>query len=160
FIVLLGGVSLGQVLQALLVVAATVLAAGSLGSLVALWRERTFQALALTTLFLVLYLCLARGLGVLPDLFPGLNGFDAVTWQRRLGPFAATQSVQAPEEAVGAGLAPAYGFAATMVLLSVGLNGLGLWKLRVWNPSGEPIMQRERPEDIDAKDAELAKDET
>jgi ABC-type transport system involved in multi-copper enzyme maturation permease subunit len=160
FIVLLGGVSLGQVLQALLVVAATVLAAGSLGSLVALWRERTFQALALTTLFLVLYLCLARGLGVLPDLFPGLTGFDAAKWQRRLDPFAALQSVQAPEEALEAGLAPAYGFTATMVMLSVALNGLALWKLRVWNPSGEPIMQRERPEDIDAKDAELAKDET
>ncbi len=47
-----------------------------------------------------------------------------------------------------------------MLLLSAALNGLGLYKLRVWNPSGEPIMQRERPEAIDAKDAELAKDAT
>jgi ABC-type transport system involved in multi-copper enzyme maturation permease subunit len=160
FIILLGGVSLGQVLQALLIVAATVLAAGSLGSLVALWRERTFQALALTTLFLVLYLCLARGLTVVPELFPALAGFDAVKWQRWLDPFRALQSVQAPTETLEAGVAPAYGFTAMMLLLSGALNALGLYKLRVWNPSGEPIMQAERPEDIDAKDAELAKDES
>jgi ABC-type transport system involved in multi-copper enzyme maturation permease subunit len=44
-IMLLGGVSLLQVAQAALVLAATALAAGSVGSLVALWRDRTFQAL-------------------------------------------------------------------------------------------------------------------
>src|SRR5205807_4325231 len=53
---LLGGVTGEQVLQAAVVLAATALAAGSLGLLVALWREKTFQALALTVLFLVLYL--------------------------------------------------------------------------------------------------------
>jgi ABC-type transport system involved in multi-copper enzyme maturation permease subunit len=160
FIILLGGVSLAQVLQALLVVAATVLAAGSLGSVVALWRERTFQALALTTLFLVLYLCLARGLVAVPELSPALADFDAARWQRWLDPFRALQSVQAPSETLVARMPPAYGFAGVMVLLSVLLNGLALWKLRVWNPSGEPIMQRERPEEIDAKDAELARDES
>src|ERR1044071_2722461 len=28
------------------------------------------------------------------------------------------------------------------------LNGVGIWKLRKWNPSGEPIMQREGPQDV------------
>jgi hypothetical protein len=32
------------------------------------------------------------------------------------------------------------------------LNGLAILKLRVWNPSGEPIIQRERIEDEDVKD--------
>jgi ABC-type Na+ efflux pump permease subunit len=45
---LLGGVSPRQVFEALFVVAAASLAAGSLGGLIALWRDRTFQALALT----------------------------------------------------------------------------------------------------------------
>src|SRR5438270_718088 len=45
--------------------ATTALAAGSLGALIALWRDRTFQALALTVLFLVLYLCLALNLTAL-----------------------------------------------------------------------------------------------
>ena len=30
-----------------------------------------------------------------------------------------------------------------MLGLSVLLNGWAIWKLRVWNPSGEPIMQRD-----------------
>ena len=34
-----------------------------------------------------------------------------------------------------------------MLLFSVLLNLWGIVRLRVWNPSGEPIMQRERPED-------------
>jgi hypothetical protein len=45
----------------------------------------------------------------------------------------------------------AYGFALTMLALSVGLNGFGIWKLRKWNPSGEPVQQREAPEDTDDK---------
>ena len=49
-------------------------------------------------------------------------------------------------------LAPAYGFALTMLGLSLVLNLVGVIMLRVWNPSGEPIMQREVPEDVDGKD--------
>jgi len=41
---------------------------------------------------------------------------------------------------------PAYGFALVMILISVGLMAWGIARLRVWNPSGEPIMQRELPE--------------
>ena len=40
-----------------------------------------------------------------------------------------------------------------MVLLSALLNAWGVVKLRVWNPSGEPVMQRERPdEEAEAKE--------
>jgi hypothetical protein len=46
-------------------------------------------------------------------------------------------------------LAPAYGFTLVMLLFSALLNSWGLVRLRVWNPSGEPIMQRERPEDVE-----------
>src|SRR5712691_2486081 len=42
-IMLLGGVDVTQVLKATLILATTALAAGSLGGLVALWREKTFQ---------------------------------------------------------------------------------------------------------------------
>ena len=60
-----------QVLQVMLIVAATTLAAGSLGGLVALWRDRTFQSLALTVLFLVLYWGVVWGLAALPGADPG-----------------------------------------------------------------------------------------
>ena len=49
-IVLFGGVSFEQILRVFAVTFVTALAAGSLGSTIALWREKTFQTLALTAL--------------------------------------------------------------------------------------------------------------
>src|SRR5262249_26044308 len=59
----------------------------------------------------------------------------------------ALQSVVEPPAEDGPALAPAYGFGLSMLLLSVLLNGWAIRRLRVWNPSGEPVQQRERPED-------------
>ncbi|HXG12889.1 MAG TPA: ABC transporter permease [Gemmataceae bacterium] len=158
-IVLLGGVAPWQVFQAVLVLAALALAAGSLGGLVALWRDKTFQALALTVLFLVLYLCLVEGLAVVPALASRvpwaeslLANFDVAGWQEWLGPRQALQSVLEPAEQAQAGLAPAFGFGIMMVLFSILLNIWGIVRLRAWNPSGEPIMQREVPDEEEEKD--------
>jgi ABC-type transport system involved in multi-copper enzyme maturation permease subunit len=193
-IVLLGGVSLAQVGQMLLVLAGAALAAGSLGGLVALWRDRTFQALALTVLFLVLYLCLVQypaallafGLAALAAwgayvlagrLAPrkwlalvllvggsvlGLAAAGGLGWflqqaewfqqaqptlRAWLDPIQAWLSVLTPAASEGAFvIAPAYAFAGAMLVLSVLLNFWGILRLRVWNPSGEPIMQREQPD--------------
>src|SRR5262249_58665157 len=74
-------------------------------------------------------------------------GRVAEQYQAWLDPFQALDSVhQPPEDAPGA-VPPAYGFAAVMALFAVLLNGYGLLRLRVWNPSGEPVQQREQPED-------------
>ena len=74
FLTFLGGVAAYQVGQATLVLAATALAAGATGTLVALWRDKTFPALALTVLSLVLYLVLARGLTLWPaEDLPGIS---------------------------------------------------------------------------------------
>ena len=62
-LLLLGGITPEQVINAWLVLLATSLAAGSLGGLVALWRDKTFQALALSVLALVLYVCAVQALG-------------------------------------------------------------------------------------------------
>ena len=145
---LLGGVSGEQVAQAGLVLLATSLAAGSLGGLVALWREKTFQALALSVLALVFYMCIVQAIGFIGPLVAGGN----VNWsmvQAWFDPFMALRYVLEPP--VGrSGLAPAYVFAAAMLGICVLLNGIGIWKLRKWNPSGEPIMQRETPTDEEA----------
>jgi ABC-type Na+ efflux pump permease subunit len=147
-LLLLGGIALHQVFQALLIVTATTLAAGSLGGLIALWRDRTFQSLALTVLFLVLYLCVVQAIRFLPSIIPTLTPADASSLQQWLDPFLALQSVVNPLPAsLAPVLAPAYGYTLSMVTLAVLLNGWGLIKLRVWNPSGEPIMQREAPTD-------------
>jgi ABC-type transport system involved in multi-copper enzyme maturation permease subunit len=145
-LLLLGGVSPHQVVQGTVVLGATALAAGSLGGLIALWRERTFQSLALTVLLLVLYLCLVRGLPGLLGL-AGVSAAGAERVQQWLDPFLALRLVQDPMTSLEPGLSPAYGFGLVMVALSVALNGWGLLRLRVWNPSGEPIMQREIPDE-------------
>jgi ABC-type transport system involved in multi-copper enzyme maturation permease subunit len=141
FLLLLGGVSLQQVIQAVLVAAATSLAAASLGGLVALWRDRTFQSLALTVLLLVFYLCLARGAALLLGLIPALADQPVLAC---LDPFEALRAVHDP---LASGFAPAYVFVGVMVVLSVMLNAWGVLRLRVWNPSGEPVQQREQPDE-------------
>jgi ABC-type transport system involved in multi-copper enzyme maturation permease subunit len=199
-LLLLGGVAPAQGIQAVLVIAATVLAAGSLGGLIALWRDRTFPALALTVLFLVLYLGLSLNLPaflalVAPTVIalPGLGlvarkassprtrrllsaGLVALVliaafplwwflseWNDLqaaapaavsfLNPFIALEQVVNPPLGDEAPAVPAaYGCAAVMLVLSAILNGWGILWLRVWNPSGEPIMQRESPEDADAEE--------
>src|SRR5207249_2933348 len=88
-LLLLGGVAPHQVAQAALIMLATAVAAGSLGSLVALWREKTFPTLALTVLFLVLYGCLVQALGAVPSP-PGL---EIGAWKKWLDPFVALNSV-------------------------------------------------------------------
>lgn len=144
-ILLLGGVSVAQVTQAVVVLAATSVAAGSLGALVALWRERTFQALALAVLALVFYLLIVQGVSLLGRLTTEQNWSLATAW---LDPYTAMLYVLEPPSSEPT-IPPAYGFAISMVGLSIFLNGFGIWKLRKWNPSGEPLQQREAPEDTE-----------
>jgi ABC-type transport system involved in multi-copper enzyme maturation permease subunit len=152
-LLLLGGIGPSQIVKAAAIVLGTSLAAGALGATVALWRDRTFQSLALTVLFLVLYLLLVRGLGVLGGA--AAVGERVAAVQEWLDPFLALHSAHQaiPEEQV---LAPAYGFALVMAGFSVLLTLFAMARLRVWNPSGEPIMQRERPEDAVDRESEVA----
>ena len=57
---LFGGVSFGQIARVFAVTLATAVVAGSLGSTLALWREKTFQALAMTVLALVFWLAVGE----------------------------------------------------------------------------------------------------
>ncbi len=148
---LLGGVAPIQIAQAALVLAATALAAGAVGNMLALWREKTFQSLALSVLFLILYFCCVRALSVVPSVLPQFVSLEAIgRVQSWLDPFLAMGSVV--ESAGSSRIHPAYGFAAAMVVLSSALAGWSILRLRVWNPSGEPIMQREAPEVTEEKD--------
>lgn len=147
-LMLLGGIDPFQIGEAMLVLGTTALAAGSLGGLVALWRDKTFQALAMTVLFLVLYLCLVQALPFIPaalDAFDLDIGIDANAMRQcksLLDPFTALGEVLDPPDRAD-GVNAAQYFAVAMLALAALLNGLGILMLRVWNPSGEPIMQRE-----------------
>src|SRR5262249_31982469 len=64
-LMILGGIDPLQIAATALILLTTALAAGSLGGLVALWRDKTFQALAMTVLILVLFMCLVQAIPLL-----------------------------------------------------------------------------------------------
>jgi ABC-type Na+ efflux pump permease subunit len=146
-LLLLGGIDPEQVLQAVLILTATAFGSGSLGGLVALWRERTFQSLALAVLFLVLYLCLVEAVGFIP----GVPAGPAKMIQTWLDPFRALAAVLEPPEGSRV-IHPAYVYFVVMMAIGAGINLLGIVRLRKWNPRGEPIIQREKPADEEDKD--------
>jgi ABC-type transport system involved in multi-copper enzyme maturation permease subunit len=141
--VLFGGVSGGQVLRVFAVTLVSALAAGSLGSLLALWREKTFQTLALTVLCLLAWPAAC----------------EAVRWSYAEGgwqAFAATAAspihaiLGATQPMTGAGgwlenAANAYLLVAAAA--AVLLNGLAILGIRRWNPTREAARgpQEEHP---------------
>jgi ABC-type transport system involved in multi-copper enzyme maturation permease subunit len=159
-LLLLGGIPPEQVFNAWLVLLATAFAAGSLGGLIALWRDKTFQSLALSVLALVLYVCAVELVGLLgyiadphPEASALARTLAAVDWpavQTWLDPIRALVSTLSPE--IHGRVPPVYVYVGVMIGWSVLLNAWGVYKLRVWNPGGEPIMQRETPEEEEAKD--------
>jgi ABC-type transport system involved in multi-copper enzyme maturation permease subunit len=159
-VLLLGGVTGQQVAQAALVLAGACLAAGSLGCLVALWRDQTFPTLALTVLLLVLYFCGVRALAGVPviaswfslSLDPALFQ-DVQLW---FDPYQCLHSVLDPPLDFSLPLSPAAGFTACMLLLAAALNGWSIFRLRRWNPSNEPSRRRQRDEEENEKHSSQA----
>jgi len=142
---LLGGVSMAQVVRALLVTLTTALAVGSLGSLLALWREKTFQTLSLTALILVMWTgiweVVAPGL-----LFESWAGISSGTVATAFSPFrailAATQPRIALDSGVGDGVQM---FLLTSLAGAAALNALAIARVRVWNPSREVRPRQDEP---------------
>jgi ABC-type Na+ efflux pump permease subunit len=150
-LLLLGGVSWTQIVLVFVVLCVSALAAGALGNLVAFWREKTFQTLALTVLVLVLYFLLVEALRLVVYLTAGQPLVARIVGnaQNWLNPYRAMAQILLPQHS---GSWPAFSvvpFALTMLAWVTMLSGLAVWKLRVWNPSGEPIQQREAPEEED-----------
>lgn len=131
FVRMLGGVTLPQVLWLEALCIAAAFAAGSWGSLVAFWRDKTFQTLAISVI----------GAG----LFLGV--VEAVDALVATGPLAGVASLLNPYRALGGVLDPlartdlkvpqlsAWRPVASLVLLGVGLTSLTITRLRAWNPS-------------------------
>ena len=141
---LLGGVSAGQILDVIGVTAAAGLLGGSLGLLVALGRDRTFQSLALTVLTLVLALAGVEAIGFAWPDFRILG----VPLTQALDPFKTVLTVVDPVSAsASSGLRPAVVFILASSVLSVILLSFGTVMLRIWNPGrNEPREQREGEE--------------
>jgi ABC-type transport system involved in multi-copper enzyme maturation permease subunit len=133
---LLGGVNWEQIAWVLALCVAVAVAAGSWGAMVAFWREKTFQTLAIGVLGIVGFL------GVV-EATRAVAGDQA--WVSALNPFRTLLTVLDP-------------FARDrdpVALRSVvSLSGLGLvlisvtvWRLRIWNPSRVTYVQPEEETD-------------
>jgi ABC-type transport system involved in multi-copper enzyme maturation permease subunit len=139
-----GGVSFDQIARVFVVTVISVMACGSLGSVIALWREKTFQSLAMTVLVLVLWLGVWEmvGLGALGGQWLGME-----TEQLALAfsPWHAIQEATRPSilsHTSGAGVMVAAvrgiePFVIAGLLLTTLLNGFAIAMVRVWNPSRE-----------------------
>lgn len=144
--VLFGGISVEQIARVFAVTLAGVLVCGSLGSTVALWREKTFQALAMTALVLVLWLAVWEivAAGALGSDWLGL---PCRTWAVAFSPWQAILEAArpAPEASLGWLGHSVNLFLLVAVLISAALNGLAVAMVRVWNPSRQarPIRRDE-----------------
>lgn len=125
---LLGGVTWQQIFWSQAIVFAATLAAGSWGCLVAFWRDKTFQTLAISVLGVVLYVLLTYGFGI--------------SYSRSLAeasPYFGLQQVLDPLALQTSGVVQvsAWPTVVSMLVLSGGLVTLTILKMRVWNPSRE-----------------------
>lgn len=145
---LLGGVSASQILRVQEVTLASALVAGSLGSTFALWRDKTFQALAMTALVIVLWLVGWEivASGALGDQWLGVS---TETWAVAMSAWQAIQAAAHPRfadaSAAGLPIEPVNLFLGASVTATVLLNLLAIALVRVWNPSREA-----RPREADS----------
>jgi ABC-type transport system involved in multi-copper enzyme maturation permease subunit len=135
---LFGGISFSQIGRVYAVTVASVLVCGSLGSTLALWREKAYQSLAMTMLVLVLWLAAWRmvATGLFGATFWGIS---CETWAAGFSPWEAvleaTQPYLQTDPALGWLGTPVNLFLVVAASLAVLLDGVAVVMVRVWNPS-------------------------
>ncbi|MCP3696929.1 MAG: ABC transporter permease subunit [Planctomycetaceae bacterium] len=137
-ITLLGGVSMDQVLRVFCVCFGTAMLAGSLGSTISLWREKTFQTLSMTALVLVLWI------GIWEAVHAGFatagNAGLAQTLAEACSPIRAILLAIHPgletTGPLGLGGSTSYFLLFAIAGFSL-LNLVAILRVRVWNPSRE-----------------------
>ncbi len=149
---LFGGISFAEIGWVYAVTVATAVAAGSIGSVVALWREKTFQTLALV--FLALMFWLAAGEGLIVASGSGLQwqGAPAAAWGSAISPWRAVLVAARPDLGHGGAL-PWFGspltlFLAVAAVITVAANAIAIWRVRIWNPSREIQFRPAENEDV------------
>ena len=158
---LLGGVSYSQLFRVVSVTLTAAIAAGSLGSMIALWRERTFQSLALTALLLMLWLLGGEVIRSGPWGETWL-GVDAVDWGTAISPLRAILAAMRPIEFSATSLAWCGGPVGLFLVLATAaallLNAWAILRVRVWNPTQEA--ERRQPQSSPELSAELGEPAT
>lgn len=137
---LLGGVAPEQVAAVFAITLASIIFAGSVGTVMGLWREKTFQAIALTVLaILMLLVCGEIAIGSLSTLPEAVR--------LTLSPFRALMASASPSgiltESTFTGIVSLF---AVMLLLSALVLFIGVARVRIWNPSREVRLKAPEPE--------------
>lgn len=135
---LFGGVSLEQVTRTFAVTLASALAAGSLGSTMALWREKTYQALAMTVLTMVFWLAFWQ-IASYGTLGSQWIGTPVESWAICFSPWQAVLAATRPfvyERGLSFALIdPVTGFLCAAIGIAGLLNLVAIVRVRVWNSS-------------------------
>jgi ABC-type transport system involved in multi-copper enzyme maturation permease subunit len=148
---LFGGISPAQVARVFAVTLATVLAAGSVGSTVALAREKTFQSLAMTALIVVIWIGAWETLAILPSAAQ-IAGFPLAKIAAAASPIRAILTAAHPFRDTLPFWAADTSFVVVALVMAALVNGLAIWRLRVWNPGRELMQRSEDQESPDAAD--------
>lgn len=143
-IAVMGGVSVVQVFSATAIIAVTAAWTGGLANMVAFWREKTFQTLAITLLAIVgwLVFCEAIAAGALRSIDP--------SWSELLSPLRALWVVCQPIPSRTWSFLPggiAAGYSLLGMLATVGFSAVAVWRLRAWNPSQQVRPQAPEPDE-------------
>ncbi len=141
----IGGVSTPQVLQIGWLTLSACVAAVSWGAVVAFWREKTFQALAVTFLGIVLWL------GCCEVVIGGWIPWVPASWGVLGSPLRGVLAVSRPlPQSPWAGDLSGWGWVLAsgglMWGLAIALWLVGIWRLRVWNPSRQVRVQPQQAE--------------
>lgn len=152
-IAMLGGVSLKQVYMATALIAVSTMWCGALANLIAFWREKTFQTLAITLLMIAGWMafCEVIASGTIPQIAP--------QWAEVLSPLRAVldlcQPITLPTwlDAYGGTVAVHCYFGLAVCLVC---SAIAVVQLRVWNPSQQVRPQAAEPdEDYSADRSQL-----
>lgn len=130
-IVLFGGTSFDQVGWTFAVTVVTAFASGSLGSTIALWREKTFQTLALVALSILFWIGGAEAIAAWGG---SIAGFSATQIATSLNPLRAILIASSPS-VVSEWFAGVLPFLCVMGSVGCLLNILAISCVRRWNPS-------------------------
>lgn len=130
-IVLFGGTSFDQVGWTFAVTAITAFASGSLGSTIALWREKTFQTLALVALSILFWIGGAEAIAVWGG---SIGGFTATQIATSLNPLRAILIASSPS-VVSEWYTGVLPYLCVMGSVGCLLNILAVSCVRRWNPS-------------------------
>jgi len=137
-IALPGGISFPQIANVFAVTILAALAAGSLGSTIGLWRDKTFQSVATTTVLLGLWVgfweLVATG-----NLGLTWAGWDTSALAACFSPWQALRFAMVPQaistQSVTGSVNPVVGFFCTSVTITIALNLLAITRVRIWNPT-------------------------